>query len=458
MSDGLSLVFYLALARKFGESGLGDYSLAFALATLAGLGIEFGLRALVTRRIARNPELASHYWGTLVVLQVGLTVVIGLMLHLWSVVAGYSHELYFLVATAFLGMALRAFGLSFVAFLEAVEAMDKSAILEFAARFASVACGLALIGVGARLQIVMLAHVIGGAAYLGLAVHWVRQRFGPLTFLVDLGLVKRTLLAALPFVGASLLYEVYARADIILLHQLVGETATGQYAAAIRLIVTPLAAVFLVGVAIYPKLSQSGDTDTAEGANLFLSTLKWLSILGMSGAVILVSVGDKVLIMLFGQGFADAGDLVRWMAILFFSGSVKVPYERLLFARDRERTQLRLQALSVVLNLVLTLLLIPAWGVYGAVWASMVSEISLILGLHLSCTKFVRARYIPMASKLLLAAGSAALVGMLVRDLVVWPLAAVLAWLTFLGVATLLRILTMDDRRRFTAALNGLRM
>lgn len=37
-SDVLALVFYIALARTFGQSGIGDYSFAFAIAAFFGLG------------------------------------------------------------------------------------------------------------------------------------------------------------------------------------------------------------------------------------------------------------------------------------------------------------------------------------------------------------------------------------------------------------------------------------
>ena len=49
IADGLSFVFYLALARTFGKVGIGNYSFAFAVAALFGLVVQFGLRNLVTR-------------------------------------------------------------------------------------------------------------------------------------------------------------------------------------------------------------------------------------------------------------------------------------------------------------------------------------------------------------------------------------------------------------------------
>jgi O-antigen/teichoic acid export membrane protein len=455
VSDGLSFIFYITLARTYGEAGIGDYSFAFAMAALFSLGVEFGFRPLITRNVARKPELVAKYRSNLVAVQAGLAIAIGMGLYVFSMFAAYSSQVYFLLILAFIGMSLRAIGLSFVAILEAMEAMDKSAILEVVARLAIVALGFTLVLAGARLQTVMISQVVGGIAYLGLAMYWVRQQFGPLTFKIDPGFIRTTLYAAMPFVGVSILYEVYARVDLIMLHHFIGEAETGQYAVAVRFVTTPLVLAFLIGVAMYPTLSRGSGRDSAEGKALFLSTLKWLGILGMAGAVMLITIGDRVVVVLFGQEFAGSGELVRWMAILFFIGFVRVPYDRLLLATNRERTQLRIQGLSVGLNLTANLFLIPKWGAFGAVWASILSELVLLVALHLSCVRLVTARYTTIASRLLLAGGSGLAIGILAREFAPWPIIAGLVIIVFTGAAVAIRVITVKDRRRLSTALKA---
>jgi O-antigen/teichoic acid export membrane protein len=454
--DGLSFLFFIGLARAFGESAMGDYSFAFAVATLFSFGVNLSLRPLVTRNVARNHELASDYWGTLLILQAALAVAVGLLLHGLSMAAGYSSQLYLLLMLAFIGTALRAIGLSFVALLEAVEAMNKSAILDIVSKLIAVIFGFILIVAGASLQAVMVAFVSGSAAYAGIALYWVRHQFRPLRFKIDVDLMKATLWSVLPFLGAAALYEVYARADIVMLYHFIGDAETGRYAVAVRFITTPLASVYLVGVAMYPKLSRAAEENATEYDALFLSTLKWLAILGMAGAIILISSGDIVVKALFGEGFAGSGELVRWTAVIFFVGFIRVPYERLLLAKNREYTQLRLYGLSVGLNVVLNFSLIPMYGVYGAIWASILSEVLLAVGLHLSCAKFVFARHAVMASRLFLAGASGALTGILLRGSAPWPIIAASTFTIFIGISMTLRIITSKDHKRLTGALAGL--
>jgi O-antigen/teichoic acid export membrane protein len=457
VSDALSFVFYIALARRFGESGMGDYAFAFALVSLVDLVVEFGLKPLVTREVAKDPNAAKRYCGNLAVTQAGIAALGGLGLSVLVAALGYSSDLVLLLSVLYIGSVAKAIGRTFAACLEAIEAMDKSAKLDVISRLTIVLCGLALLWAGVGLPVVISAYVLGGIAYLGLAVFWAQQRFGPLlSFQMDSAFIRRTLYAALPFLGASGLYEMYARVDVMMIHHFIGDVETGRYAVAYRLVAAAVGMVSLVGVAMYPALSRGSKGETTEQTALFLSTLKWVGALGVVGAVILVCVGDGILVSFFSDEFTRSGELIRWMSVLFFVGCVKVPYERLLLATNGEYLRLRLQGLSVALNVALNLFLIPTWGAYGAVWASIISEVYLGISLHISCARVVPAPYTTMASRIFLGAGGALAGGILMRGLAPWPVILVVVVAALVVALVALQVITAEDQRRIGAILSGL--
>lgn len=445
LGDALGLVFYLALARRFGEAGIGDFAFAFSMAALFAVGVEFGLRPLLTRRVARRPDRAAAYAGTVLAVQVGLAAALALGLLALVGIAGFNPRVSLLLFLAFAGFGLRAAGVSFVSYLEGVEAMDRSAQLEVLYRASTAAPGLALIAAGATLTGVMTAYVAGGAVYFGTSAWLVRRRFGRLRLRVDPRLAKRILVAALPFVGAALLYELYARVDILMLHQLAGQVETGRYAVAVRVVSALTVVASLTGVAMYPGLSREGDGEEGGRRRIFLSTLKWLSLLGMAGVVALLSAGDGMLVLLFGAEFARSGELLRWLVVVFFFVFARVPYWRLLFAMNRERTVLGYQGLSVALNVALNLLLIPRWGALGAVWASIASEMVLAAAYHFSCAGLVQADYAGRGARLAIAGGAGIAAGLLLRDLMPWPVVLLLAPAVFAAAATVARLVTPTD-------------
>jgi O-antigen/teichoic acid export membrane protein len=297
----------------------------------------------------------------------------------------------------------------------------------------------------------MGAHVAGGAAYLWLAYRWMISRFGRPTLRFDLRLLKRLAAAALPFVGIVALYELYSKLGIVLLHQLVGSEEAGVYAVAVRLVTAPIALAFLVGVAMYPTLSREVAEERANREALFLGTLKWLGIMGVAGGVVLAVAGDGLVVFLFEDAFASSGTITRWMSILFVLQFAGIPYWRLLFATNRERTVLWSQGSALLLNVALNVLLIPTWGAYGVLWASIASEALLVGSLHARASSVIAAPYAARAMRLGASGVAGVATGLWARTTMAWPFAGALALVVFGAVVLASGLVTRRDVRSFWA-------
>lgn len=448
VADLLSFAFYIAVARQFGEAGVGDYTFAFSVAAVVALGVEFGVRHLVTREVAREPTVAVEYAGNLVVLQAGLGFAFGALLLLLCLLLGYAPHLRFLILIAYTALAVRAMGISLVALLEAVEAMDRSAQIEVIGRAGIAVPGLLLIFFDYPLPVVMVAHLLGGISYLASAHRWVVGRFGTYSPQVDFSFMRRTLAAAIPFLGAAVLHELYARVDILMLHHLVGDVVTGRYAVSLRLVQAPVMLATLTGTAMYPTLARQSENSVESRNALFLETLRWLALLAAIGTTLFLAVGNDLIIFLFGAEFAEAGFLLQAMSVLFFLIFVKVPYWRLLFALDREQEVLKKQAASVAINIALNGLLIPSFGALGAVVASVVSEGYLLVVFHRAIAGVVSASYVGPLARIAFVVTSGAILGWSIQEALSWPLVAAAVIIFVVVAATLLRLILPQDYAR----------
>lgn len=431
ISDGLSFLFYIYLARAFGEEGLGNYSFAFATATLFGIGVEFGLRALITRDVAKNLPDIKKYRGNILIFQVFLFVVLGMLLYLSGFIFDYSRHITVLLTYAYLGISFRAMGMSFIAFLEAADKMGKSSILEIVSKFVIVLFGSLFIFFGLDLQSVMFVHVISGLVYLSLNIYFVKKLYGPIKFEIDLLFIKKLATAALPFIGASVLYILYSRVDYMMIYYFVDEAATGAYSAAFRIIETSLLITSMVGLAIYPSLARSDANHVKDRDELFIMTLKWIAIFSMLGFLILLIVGNNLILFLFGDKFSTSGELIQWMSVLIFIGGIKVPYWRFLFAINKEATQLRIQGLSVLINLILNLILIPRYGIVGAIAGSIVSEVYLLIEFHRICSKIIQINFLKKSILFLLISGIIAALGLIAKLYFFWIYVLIISVLLF---------------------------
>lgn len=431
IGDAGLFAYYLFLARRFGASGIGDYSFAFAIASFLTLGVEFGLRDLLTRRVARDASEASEVAASVLITQAALALFLLAALLGVTRVTGYSTDLVTYLVLAFLALSLYVMGVTFTAFLEAVGAMHLSALAGLIQKAVIVVLGITLILNGASLAAVLGAHVLAGVVFLVTGWYWARREFGGFRATYRPALARTIFLAALPLLATSALWEIYARVDVIMLHSFRGETETGLYAAAYRLISAPLFMAELVGVAVFPTLVRTLVADRSEMSRVFSGTFRALAVLGLAGGVLLFTAGDELPLLLFGSEFTESGLLVRLMAPLFVIEFLMVPLWRLLLAMDRERTLLLLRLGSVGLNVGLNLLLIPAFGAMGAALTSLISEGLLFVAQLALCLRVVPSPFGGRGATLAIVALAAVAVGLAGREALPWPLAAATAAAVF---------------------------
>lgn len=457
--------YFLLLARTFGATGIGDYSFAFAVASFFTLGVSFGLRDLITRRVARTPEEAPDIATSIILTQAALSIIMLVALLLFARALDYTDTLTGYLVLAFSALSLYAIGITFTACLEAVGAMNLSAMAGLIQKGVIVVLGTALILGDASLATVMFAHVLAGVVYLGAGWRWMRRRFGRFHLTYRPKLARAIFLAALPFLATSALWQIYSRVDIVMLHLVRGDVETGLYASAYKMISAPLIVAALVGVAVFPSLVRSFAADRSEMNQVFRETMRALAVLGLAGGVLLLTAGDGLQVMLFGAEFAESGRLVRLMVPLFVLEFLMVPLWRLLLAMNRERTLLLLRLGSVGLNIGLNLFLIPAFGATGAVVSSLTSEGLLALAQFTLCWRVVPSPFGGRGVALAFVGLAAGAVGLVARILLPWPLAALAAGVIFAALVFALRIVRLTEIRELlrkadlsrTAGMEGAR-
>jgi PST family polysaccharide transporter len=452
IGDAGLLVYYLLLARTFGTAGIGDYSFAFAVASFLALGVGFGLKNLIVRRVSRDPEEPGEIAATVLLTQTAFAIVLAAALVAVTRAVGYSATLTGYLVLAFLALSLFAIGVTFIAFLEAVGAMYLSALASLIQKGTIVALGVVLILGGASLSTVMSAHVLAGAAYLIVGWWWARRHFGKFRLRYRPELARAVFIAALPFLATSALWEIYSRIDIVMLHVMHGDAETGLYASAYKLISAPLFVAALVGVAVFPTLARSAAEDRSEMNRVFRETMRALVVLGLAGGVLLITAGDGLQVMLFGEEFAESGVLVRLMAPLFVLQFLMVPLWRVLLAMNRERTLLLLRVVSVGINVGLNLLLIPVYGAKGAVASSLISEGLLALAQSILCVRIVPSIFGGRGGALVFVGLASVSVGLLARVLLPWPLVAVGTGVVFALLVSAFGLVTPTEIRQLLRA------
>ncbi|MFQ5690522.1 MAG: oligosaccharide flippase family protein [Gemmatimonadota bacterium] len=373
VGDILGFVLFIVLSRNFGPSGIGEYAYGVAIAGLAHVAVMFGLEDYGVREVARSTASeARQLIGGLIGAQLVLLAGVAGLLVAFVALTRPSPA----VASIIFIMAIYqlSFAVARTLFIPAYagERMVAPALSELGCRALGIVVALILVG-GSHATLVdaLVAYPVAGLLMVGLALRSVLGFTGMPAIRVSGPDVMRVLRIAWPFAAAELLMILYARADVVMLALMAGERATGIYASSLKFLEVMSMPLSFLGFAAYPVLSRTHEWDPGRLAVVAGRLLKSTMVVGGLVGWALFFVVPAVLIPLLGESFATSVPLLRAMAVLALLAGVEVAAARVLLAARLQARFLALQFLSVLGNIILNALLIPRFGVWGALAASI---------------------------------------------------------------------------------------
>ncbi|MNJ44333.1 Polysaccharide biosynthesis protein [compost metagenome] len=182
---------------------------------------------------------------------------------------------------------------------------------------------------------------------------------------------KVMLSSAWPMVLTAVASLIYMRIDQIMIRKMLGLQEVGIYSAAVRVYEAWIVFPYIITVSLIPlivKLKQGG----VENYHRRLVQLFRL-VIGLSAiAAIAVSLfGESMVVLAFGQAYSEAAPIlsvVMWTAVFAAIGSVSARY----FNVERMERKIAFRTLlAAALNVLLNLILIPAYGVIGAAFSTL---------------------------------------------------------------------------------------
>jgi O-antigen/teichoic acid export membrane protein len=371
---GFSLLLFLVLSRAFGPEGVGEYAYGAAIGAVLALVVAWGLVDYGVREFVRLDAAAQRReLGRLGAAQLALALAGIALFALFLVVTDADAR------TATVAAELAAFQLCLVVaqtlFVPsfAREAMALPAIAEGTAR--AVAAGAAIAAVlvfGKPLPSALLAFPFAGAIVVAAAFRTARRQLGRFGARATPREIAGVLRAASPFAASELAALIWGRADVIMLRLAAGESIAGLYAAAVKIVDVATLPLHYLSFSVYPRFSElaadrvrltSIAVQTSRGMLLASALLLW--------GVYYVAPALKQ--PLFGASFGGSEPALRGLAILLPLLAVEIFTSHLLLAGGRQIRRLVYQGIATAGNVALNLVLIPRFGMAGAVFASILA-------------------------------------------------------------------------------------
>jgi O-antigen/teichoic acid export membrane protein len=422
----LQFLFFLFVAREFGQGSVGQYAFAFSFTYIMSVLADLGLAAYMMREVARDRSGTRQIFARCLSLRL-LALVVFTGLAVFVVLVFFKNFRGETVAIVVL-LGLYQFFVSvadlFLAEFKGHDRMGLVSLLTFFAKGIIAGGGLILLLLHFNFLAVLACFPLGALIYMGLCMilssrmfKTIKPRFRGLHLA---GLVKEIMPFALAFVFIEALYHL----DILMLRFFGTDRAVGVYSAANRIILAVLGVNVFVHTAFMPTFSRLFIDSPPQLIDLSKRTLRYLVVTGLPLAVGTFAISDKIIPVLYSIGFADSIGPLKVLSWTIALGFTAAPFSVLLTAINRQKEKVLAIGFVLALNGALNALLIPGMSSMGAAWAKIAAEL-----MHLVLMAFLVAKYLvrlPLFKILFKPALSCAVMYAFIRVFTSWNLIVVI--------------------------------
>jgi len=380
LSPLATFVIIVAIARMRGEAGLGELNTVLSWLVIFQFMAIFGMTEFISREIGKDHSTARKHITHALLCAFALSAICMVCMVVGAAAFQYPAHLRRELFVAGLVLPFGAWGLMchsvFVAF-------GKIAWVALAA-FAEGACLLVLgltavrmgLGIEALIWCMLIARLVGSVIGLSM-VHWgiVRLRFE-----IDRGFLRDVIPRAAVFGLTGIAFQLFMRADIVMLSKMEEMASVGLYSAAAKL--TEVCLMLPIGFYVLnlPRSARdyASDPKTAlRKVEMHTRTL-FTPVFFIFGFGFLCA--DSILGTVFGAEFSAAAWLLRILLLAFVVQCAEAVLGMVCQAAGHDKFALLAATVRALGNIGLNLILIPMYGIRGAALATLGSiVISFVL-------------------------------------------------------------------------------
>ncbi len=375
MRRGVNFLLYVLIARYLGVTIFGKFSLVYNLFLIFEVPAMFGLANLIVREVAKNKSDYGRYLinGHILVLlaSIGSIGIWILLVHL----LGYSAEV--VRGTYLLGLALIPFSMKNIteSIFKAFERMQFIVYAFASANIVQLVLVWLLLSRGYGLQ--WIFALVAGVQFIWLLLDWffIYRYFPATRWKIDWSFCRQLARTATTFLGIGVFNIVFLRVNVVILSKMAGDREVGLYNAAFQLTFFFMLISRSLWEAVYPVLSRTFVNNRERFRQYTERSSEFLTSLSIPLAILFVFLAEAILLV-YRSEFVAAAPVLRILGWLLVLMSFERIFGGVLLAGGQQKTNLVITIINTVSLLVLSFLLIRAYGLVGAAWAILISHFS----------------------------------------------------------------------------------
>jgi len=440
LSQVVQSVITILVINHLGQVQYGAFKTAMAFATVFLILGETGVGARFLYDRSGDKSSIGEHFGAALLLRLGpyLVVFVGTMIA--AVLFRYPPLIIRIIAIVSVAAIFRILAETCDKVIIVYQQLHISAALRVL-RFLSVAVGGILVvvmdwGPTAWALVTLAAMFLYAVAAFSVSLRFTVPRFVS-------SLVWPTLGASYIFGLGAIFYAVYENADQVMLSKMMPvdlrQATVGIYGAAYTLMMFTYTLPASFVASMEPVVfSARGDKARLKDLGLFSVRMLGMLALPLAAGTVLLSRDVRALVLpSFDHTAAAALAVLATFGLLRF---FNFPGGMLMAAAEMQKRRVKIQGAAAVLNIAANFILIPRYGLFGAAWATVGTELFIFACYGVSLARELPgySRFLRMGKPLVATAIMAAFVAGSRRGLEVWLGPNRFAWLAVIPLAAAL--------------------
>lgn len=389
------------VARYLGPERFGLFSYAQSFVGLFSVIATLGLDGIVIRELVKDENQRDQLLGTAFILKL-----IGAVLVLFLLATSMLFQsndiqtivLIFLIASA---TVLQSFNV--------IDFYFQSKVLSKFVVYSNL-CSLLLSSV---IKVVLISYEAPLIAFAyvvlfdsiilasGFVFFYFKNKFSILTWNFNLNLAKSLLKDSWPLILSGLVISMYMKIDQIMVKEMLGADAVGQYAAAVRLSEAWYFIPMVISSSLFPAILNAKKISKELYYSRLQKLYDLMAWMAMAIAIPMTFLSERLVQLLYGWQYSDAGGVLMlhiWSAVFVFLG---VASSKWFVAENLQKHSFYRTFAGAIVNVILNYILIPKYGIYGAAIATLTAQIIASYLYNMICKK-TRITFVLQSKALLL--------------------------------------------------------
>lgn len=193
-------------------------------------------------------------------------------------------------------------------------------------------------------------------------------------------LAKDLLKSSFPMMLAATIGLLYSLQDQLFIKYLLNEHELGIYAVGVKMILVFIILPTLVSNVFYPSLVNKFQQKESSAYTKQLESIYVLFfVLGVGMCILLYSCSDLIIQALFSSEFSRSTDIMKVYSLLLILSFFQSINNKVLILHGLEKVIFKRALFALTINAVLNFTLIPKYGIIGAAYSTVISELFVVL-------------------------------------------------------------------------------